>query len=308
MCLAVADAANGVVRDLGYPPPRSHPRRKTLAQDLRQTVRGVPEVGRALRAAVRLARQERRGVGRPRASAPVKRARPLWDPYVVVPSATACIDVGDWDDRAALLGGTTNALFAGFAALAAERVGRVGVDGAVTLSFPVSERTDGDARANALSSVEVKVDPSRATVDLTRIRSEVKLALWRHRQQPNDFLLLLPLTPLVPKRAATRLAEVAFAYDELPVGCSNVGALDPAVGRIDGSDADLVTVRLAEQGVRRSTLEQIGGQLFFACGRIAGKVFITAVGYQVGMENSKHRLRELLVETLKDFDLTGAVE
>jgi hypothetical protein len=307
--LAIADAANGVVLDLGYPPPRSRPRRTALAQDLRQTVRGVPEVGRALRAAVRLARQERRRLGRPRASAQVKMSRPLWDPCVVVPSATAYIDVGDWDDRAALLGGTTNALFAGFAALFAARVGRVRAgDGAVTLSFPVSERTDGDARANALSSVDVKVDPNQATVDLTGIRSAVKRALWRHRQQPNDFLPLLPLTPLVPRRAATRLAGVAFAYDELPVGCSNVGALDPAVGRIDGSDADLVSVRLVEQGVRRSSLEQIGGQLFFACGRIAGKVFIAAVGYQPGMENSKQRLRELLVETLKDFDLTGVVE
>ncbi|WP_373420095.1 wax ester/triacylglycerol synthase domain-containing protein, partial [Mycobacterium persicum] len=42
--LAVAEAAIGKTRNLGYPPPHSRTRLRALAQDARQTVRGAPEV------------------------------------------------------------------------------------------------------------------------------------------------------------------------------------------------------------------------------------------------------------------------
>jgi hypothetical protein len=93
---------------------------------------------------------------------------------------------------------------------------------------------------------------------------------------------ILPLTPFVPKRRAAKLADMAFSYGELLVGRSNVGRLDPAVARIDGTDAEWFSLRLMEQGVRRRSLERIRGQLFLASGRILGKVFITVAAYHVG--------------------------
>jgi diacylglycerol O-acyltransferase / wax synthase len=319
LCLAVADAANGVTRDFGYPPCGSRTRRRALIEDLRQTARGAPEVARAVQAAVKLARRERRNLarGRPTSAGGQERSDPgilsgrreRSDPGpVIVPSATVYIDEQDWEARAELLGGTSNSIFAGFAAKLAERVGRVGsADGLVTLSFPVSNRAGDDTRANALSFVDVKVDPIRATMDLGDVRRTIKHALIREQQSPNELLSLLPLTPLVPKAAATKLAGVAFSYDALPVGCSNVGDVDSAVGRADGTDADWFSMRFMEQGVRKQSLERINGQLYLGAGRILGRVFITVVAYQVGGDNTKRGLQELLSQTLKDFDLTGVI-
>jgi hypothetical protein len=80
------------------------------------------------------------------------------DEGVVVPAITIYVDLDDWDARAKALGGKSNSLFAGFAEKLAERFGRRRAgDGAVTLSFPVSDRTEYDMRANALSFVNVSV-------------------------------------------------------------------------------------------------------------------------------------------------------
>jgi hypothetical protein len=105
-----------------------------------------------------------------------------------------------------------------------------------------------------------------------------------------------------------RLADVAFAYADLPVGCSNLGDVDPAVGRPDGTDADRVFLRLMEQNVTRRSLERTHGQLFLASGRIGGKIFITVSCYQLGGSNSKPGLRGLAAQTLAEFDLTGTID
>jgi hypothetical protein len=79
------------------------------------------------------------------------------------------------------------------------------------------------------------------------------------------------------------------------------------VGRADGTDADWFSMRFMEQGVRKQSLERISGQLYLGSGRILGRVFITVVAYQVGGDNTKRGLQELLSQTLKDFDLTGVI-
>lgn len=56
------------------------------------------------------------------------------------------------------LGGTSNSLFAGFAARLGQLLGRVDADGLAMLSYPVSDRTEGDTRANALNTVTAIVD------------------------------------------------------------------------------------------------------------------------------------------------------
>jgi len=65
------------------------------------------------------------------------------------PGSTGGVDLADWVARGSALGGTRNTLGAGFAAKFGELIGRCRADGAVTLQLPVSERSEGDTRANA---------------------------------------------------------------------------------------------------------------------------------------------------------------
>ena len=82
----------------------------------------------------------------------------------MLPTATIFLDADEWDARAQSLGGTSNTLLAGLAARLAQRVGRVTADGSVTLGMPVNLRTAGDTRANAVTNVDITVDPAPAAV------------------------------------------------------------------------------------------------------------------------------------------------
>jgi hypothetical protein len=305
---AVTDAAEGRARDLGYPAPGSRTRGRAVLQDARQTAGAMPETARALAATVRLVRRNRRDLASSVASAPRPRSRCRNDRVVAVPSVTAYLDVAEWDARARSLGGTSNSLFAGFASRLGANVGRLRDDGTATLSFPVSERTEDDLRANALTSVVVAVDPKQAATDLRDIRVEIKQALAGRRDRPNELLGPLPLTPMVPKRVARRLAGMALGTADLPIGCSNVGDVDPAVNRPDGSDADYFSLRLTEPGLTAGALDRMGGLLFLASGRVHGQVFIAVAAYLVAAANSRDGLRELISGTLAEFDLTGALD
>jgi hypothetical protein len=306
-CLAIADAVRGDTRDLGYPPPASRTRRRAVIEDARQTAQGVPEIVRTLRAAAKLARRHRREFAPARPPRPVEAVGDA--DAVIVPAITIYVDVNDWDARAYSLGGTSNSLLAGFTAKLAEYAERRrSSDGAVNLSFPVSDRDEGDVRANALTFAGVTVDPACVTTDLGSVRAAVKQTLETLRDTPDESLQLLPLTPLTPKRAVKRLAEVAFGYDELPVGCSNLGDIDPAVACPDGSEADHVFMRLVEQHTTRASLQRTRGMLYVASGRIVGKVFLTVAAYQPGGENSKSDLHQLAARTLAEFGLAGAID
>jgi hypothetical protein len=306
-CGAVADAAAGKTRDLGYPPPRSRTRTRAVLEDARQTARAMPELARALVAAVRLIRRNRADFASSVESAP----RSLIggdDRAVLVPAVTAYLPVADWDACAKSRGGTSNSLFAGLASRLSANMGRFRDDGMVSLSFPVSERTEADLRANALTSVVIAVDPAPTTTDLTDIRTKIKAALTALGNQPNEILGPLPLAPIVPKWFARKLTGMALGTADVPVGCSNVGELDPAVNRPDGSDADYFSLRLIEPGLRKSDLDRIGGQLFLASGRVYGKVFIAVAAHLVDRKNSKDSLRQLVRDTLADFGLTAVID
>lgn len=310
-CLAVADAVRGDTRDLGYPPPASRTRPRAVIEDARQTAHGVPEIVRTLRAAAKLARRRRHEFTRARPSRPVEALADTTDAdeSVVVPAITIHVDVDDWDARAYSLGGTSNSLLAGFTAKLAEHAQRRRRgDGAVNLSLPVSDRGEGDVRANALAFADVIVDPACVTTDLGSVRAAVKHKLKALGQTPDEALQLLPLTPLTPKRAVRRLAEAAFGYDELPVGCSNLGDIDPAVACPDGAEADQVFIRLVEQYTTRASLQRTRGILYVASGRIVDKVFLTVAGYQPDRENSKSDLRQLAARALAEFELVGAID
>lgn len=304
LLLAIADAVKGNTRDLGYPPPRSRTRRRALVQDAYQTARATPEVARAVVAAAQMARRRRNDIALVRASQPVATGRA--DAGAVAPAITIYVDLNDWDARANALGGTSNSLFAGFAAKLAERSGcRSADDADIAISFPVNDRTKDDTRANALSFAIISVDPAQVTADLRDTRRAISQALQTLRETPEELLQLLSLAPLTPKRVMRRLADVAYGYTD--VGCSNVGEVDPAVGRPDGTDADYFFGRGVRQRFTRKSFERPRG-MFLVSGRIGGRIFITVIAYQLGDKNSKRDLRELAAHTLGEFGLTGAVD
>ncbi|WP_338121150.1 hypothetical protein [Mycobacterium persicum] len=310
--LAVAEAAIGKTRNLGYPPPHSRTRLRALAQDARQTVRGAPEVGRALAGAARAARRRRQE--QPPASTP---SRPVaagsgyGDERVVVPAIAIHVDLDQWDERANALGGTSHHLAAGLAAKLGERMGRRRAgDGTVTLQVPLSDRAEDDARANTLSFVSVSVDPSRVTTDLSQTRAAIKRVFNTLREAPEVASPMLPLTPLVPyvpKRALKRLAEAAFGYDDLPVACSSLGDLAAVAACPDGTEAEYAFGGGVIQRVTREHLER-HGELSLVFVRISGKMCITVVAYQADEVCSKAQLRKLAARTLAEFDLSGVIE
>lgn len=305
-CLAIADAINGNTHDLGYPPPRSRSRLRAVIQDASQTARGMPEVGRALVTAAQMGRRRRSDIARVRASRPVAAVRATANDDLVAPAVTIYVDPDDWDLRANTLGGNSNSMFAGFAAKLADGAGcRAAGDGTIAISIPVSDRTQGDTRANALSFVIVSADPSQVATDLSDLRGTISQALRTLRETPEELLGVLALTPLIPQRVMRKLADVAYGYTD--VGCSAFGDIDPAVGRPDGTDADQIFIRGGRQRWTQQNFDRPRGMLV-ASGRIGGRIFITLIAYHVDGTTSKHDLGELAAYTLSEFGLTGTID
>ncbi|OMC42136.1 hypothetical protein A5744_16910 [Mycobacterium sp. IS-1264] len=321
LAFTIAEAILERSRDLGYPPPASRTRLRAVAQDLRQAARDVPEAARAVAAARRLARRQRREAAGSPAPQPVAAgAADGDDETVVVPVITAHIDVDEWEARAKALGGTSETLLAGIAAKLGERVGRRRAsDGAVTLLLPMSERTESDTRALAVSYASTHVDPTRVTTDLGDARAAIKQALATLREAPDeDERQLLWLTPLAPKRALKRVADAALNDPDLPVFCSNLRDLGLVVILLARNEAEFAAlsahlyplhlIRVIAQRVTRQWLERAGGQLTLQSWRIGDKIGITIESYQPGAENTKPALRELVTRTLAEFELTGEID
>ena len=305
LALALVEATLGIDHAVSWPSARSRRRLRALREDARQSARDLPAVGRAMRAAVRMARRHRRDAGTAAPRAPKHLDSP--DEQIVLPSATAFIDATEWDARAQSLGGTSNALLAGLAADTARRVGRASGDGAVVLSLPVNERTDGDTRANAVTNVDVAVDPRNATTDLRGIRGAIKQALIQRNEVPDERLALLPIVPLVPKRLMRRMVSVATGNGASVVS-SNIGEVPSAVTQPDGTPAAYTSARSVYPGVTRATMHSTGGVLAFISGRVNGKVGISVLGYQPGQPNSDAELRRVLSSTFAAFSLNATMD
>lgn len=298
LCTALAEAASGPGTGAAWPRAGSRARWAAVREDLTQTARDLPAVGRALRAAVVMARQGRGGTKPAAAAVP--------DEPVTLPTATAFIDADEWDSAVERLGGTGNALLAGIAAELGRRMGRVDpADGTVSLSLPVSDRADGDTRANAVTDITVVVDPKPAPSDLRGIRAAIKAALIERNDVPDERWAILPLIPLIPKRVFRRMVAVATGDDRAIIS-SNLGEVDSAANRPDGTDADYFVVRSLYPDITRSTLDRAGGVLALASGRVRGRVFISVLGYLPGQRNSEDGLRRTVALTLEDFALTSS--
>ncbi len=307
---AVLDAVDGVDRELGYPRPGSRSRGQALLQDSRQMVAAVPDIARAVLASARLARAERADLATSfRAAADIP---PGDDVPMVPPAVVAFVDTEQWDQCARRLGGTSNSLFSGVAARLGQLLGRVDGTGQVHLSWPVSERTEGDTRANALVSAEMTADPDEVLTDLSGVRAAMKKALSESAETSRRMTGPLPLTPLTPRVVLRRLEGMVLAVNN-PIACSNIGEPDPAFSRVDGTDADYVVMRGVEPNITSRVLNRIGGQLLLGGVRAHGRMALSVTSWSVqpeplGQPNTKEALREVVLKALADFGLTGTVE
>ncbi len=306
---AIADAAEGRTHNLGYPPAGSRTLRRTLREDLQQTVKQLPDIAQALVATARKAWPDRKEFTSSMKAAPPPPRTASKDQAVEVPTLTAYIDQAEWDVRAKSLGASSNSLVAGVACRLAVRVGRVHDDGTVTLRFPVTLRTEDDTRGNALTVVDVTVDPTHAATDLGDMHAKITQAILAAMKNPDDeFLSTFPLAAMIPRWVNRRIAGMAAGGASLPVTVSNLGDLPPAANRPDGTDADDVDMRGLEPDIRKSTLEHIGGQLFVGSGRSRGKIFIRISAYVLGRPNTKNELREMMSRTFAEFDLIAEID
>lgn len=304
---AVSDAARGRARYLGYPHPHSRTRGRALLQDARETIGSLPELGRAAAAAARFARQSREDVAASFAQAPPSLRSVGDDVAVTVPCVAMFADMTEWDTRAKSLGGNGNTLFAAFGARLGARLGRLCGDGTVTLSFPISNRTENDTRGNALVFPNVSIDPTHLASDLGEIRVKFKQAIADLAETTPKMLAPLPLTSMTPKWVARRAALVGLGTARLPIGCSNLSDFDPDTMRPDGTEADYLFGRLVETGITRRALERMGGQLLLAGGRGGRKVTCTITAYLPGGTNTQEAVREVTLRTLEEFDLTAEI-
>jgi len=311
LCEALADAACGRRDPISWPAAGSRPLWRALGEDARQTVRDIPGIARAAVAAARFARRDRGSAGsaappssKPLAQPPSLSARV--DEPVALPMATIFVDADEWDARAYALGGTSNTLLAGVATRLAQRVGRLGPDGSVALTLPVNERTAGDTRANAITNVDFTVDPAAAPTNLRGIRAAIKQALIRHQEMPNPRWQLLPLAPLLPQWLVRRMVGLS-AGSATSVVSSNLGAVNPAAYRPDGTDADHFVMKPLGPGVTKAIMYRLGGLLVLLSGRTGGRVFVSCLAYQPEQSNSNDLLQQQISGVLSDFSLTATI-
>jgi hypothetical protein len=307
LCEALAGAATGRHDPINWPAAGSRRRWQALREDARQTARDIPGIGRAVVAAARVARRNSGGAGpaaAPLSEPPVISGRA--DERITLPTATIFVDADEWDARAQSLGGTSNTLLAGLAAQLARRVGRIAPDGSVAVTLPVNERAAGDTRANAITNVDFTVDPAPATTDLSGIRAAIKQALIRSQDETNARWQLLHLAPLLPQWLVRRWVGVS-ANGAASVISSNLGAVNPAAHRPDGTDADHFVMKPLGPGVTKAVMHRLGGLLVLLSGRTHGRVFVSVLAYQPGSSNSNDKLRQDLSSALSDFSLTATI-
>lgn len=306
MATAITEAVKGERHNRGYPQSHSRGRWRAIREDLAGAVLALPAAIRALIATLAILvkvssdRHVRPPARPPRVHAPTGQGQNASR------SVTIQTDAAAWDARARSLSGSSNALFVAFAARLAHRMGRVLDDGnAVTVVLPVSDRSIDDDRANALTSITLTVDGRAVADDLGGVRADVKRLLTSLAQQPNEMLAGLPLIPFTPRWLVRRAEGIAMSSGQLPVGCSNLGGLDAAVGRIDGAQAAEFSMRLAEQGITQARIEQAHGQLFCGTGTVNGSRFLTVVAYQSGIGDATPATRELVCGALADLNLSA---
>ncbi|MCV7174597.1 hypothetical protein [Mycolicibacterium sphagni] len=305
--LAIADAVNGTRRNFGFPPPGARSRGQALRQDIVVTARSALRVPAAITGGMRVAREQQDDLSTSARSASPASSASTGAERLVVPRIYGYVEAKEWDERARALGGTRNVLFAGFSARVGYRLGRADGAGRIVLSVPVSERTEGDTRANPLNSITVLANPNEVTDDLAGLRAALKQALVELAESGNSLLAPLALIPFTPKVAVRRLENLVLKVGK-PVGCTNIGEMPPEVNRPDGTDADFFGTRGGEAGVTAPILERLGGHLLVSAASLRDKVWFSVASWESGRINTKAAVSDVVRAALDDFGLPATIE
>lgn len=310
--VAVTEAVLGMSRDLGYPRPGTRSLPRALLQDVHETIREAPAVGRAFLAAVKEARRRQRDKDRSPASRRPDTGHPGDDTRVTAPSVWIRLPLDHWNARAAELSGTGSTLAAALTARIDRCMGRDhGPARGVPILLTVNDRsTADDARAVAVSFTRAAVDPAGVTTGLAEARSAVRDALAHFKDHRDETADLIALTPFTPKRGWQQLIDYALTDPESPALCSSLGDTGPAAIRPDGTLCDAAFARGASQHLTRRWLERIGSQLHVYYGTAAeiNQVGIYVCAYHPGSVTSRALLRELAAKAIADFGLTATIE
>jgi diacylglycerol O-acyltransferase / wax synthase len=302
---ALCDAAAGVQPAHEYPPRSPRTSWRHIMRDAGVSARSLPDAWNAVALLSRRARDLAPGVSSSMArSAPSPSPSGATSRAADVPAVQIVLHERECASRASALGVSVNTLLAAFSARLGFRLGRVDGDGRVKLVIPVSDRTPGDLRANALRSVTVMVDPSECCANPRDLQRAIRAALASLRKHGDDSPILA-LTPYVPRFLVRNLEGMALGAD-FPVGLSNFGELDPAVNRPCGTDAVRMHVCLLERHTP-SMLDRLGGKLFVVSYRLSGNICIDVSCWAPSVVASRDHLIAVVEHTLGDVTLTGTV-
>ena len=224
------------------------------------------------------------------------------------PTTYLTIDHSTWDERAKSLGGTSGSLMCGFVAKLAQQLGWASpVSGTVRLGMPVSERSESDFRANALSGIEILLDPAQAAESLGEIRAKIKISLAEFKDKPHPLVRRIPLLLAFPNAALRKILESPPNQSPPLVTNSSLGELDPSIMEPDGTMANNFFMRLATPGAPGLDLAFKHDHLYVVSGHANGKLFLCVNAYSPSKKNSQLDIKTAIATVLAQFGLDGTI-
>lgn len=169
------------------------------------------------------------------------RARASW--------STVSVDSNVWTKVAAEYGGTSNSLFIAVISGVLRSSGSAPLGVPIKMGIPVSQRTDGDDRANATAGVSVTLtDEPIPGGTLRHIRQQCKAAFAALGAGRRPAMIhLQPLMWLLP---SSMIIKAVSNGDGMPDAvASNLGIFTPALTEVGGVAASGVAFRGIAQGV-----------------------------------------------------------
>ena len=275
----------------------------TFAAELLRFVQDAPATLRALGHLLRTIRITRSMFIRQK-KAPL--APKTDDQNVSFPSAFIRVPISDWDAKARSLGANRLTLVTAVTAGFAEALGRIRGDD-VTLLIPVNQREGlSDTGGNRVSLATVKVSRHERQGRLHLFQRRLQATLIRTRREPDPLAALLPLVPLVPKRAFAAASHLALgALADMPVTCSYVGEWPADVLKVDGTTADGFCFRGTDRQASIQAVEARQGVASVPACIIPGFVILNFIAYQPDVVTTSHHLRPLVERLLAAYGLAG---
>ena len=301
--IAVAEAVSGQHSRCRPPAKKSRWSPARLIRDCAESLRSLPELVNAIGSLLPRRRTIALKTGSP-LRRPRSRIATAGMSAVAVPLVQIAMERASIERASALLGVSANTLAASFTARLASRMGRIDAAGRATLVLPVSDRTPGDCRGNALRSISLKIDPRTELDEPRHLQAEIRSALASLLRHGDDLSPMFPLIPYVPVWLARRMEQVALGWD-LPSGCSLLGALPEVVNHPFG-DASLVLVSLLER-FTQADLDHLQGQLFIVGYMTTGHYMMSVAGYAPSRITTRAQFLPLVRDVLSEAGLGGEV-